>query len=93
MHQPSTRTDGCVNALVDPEDDVEAVLRQFDLELKFGPCTGMTRYERWMRAKSLGLDPPQDILDLLRAVHADVTCGDPSDHGAEHVHSLFEGRI
>ncbi|KAG0330518.1 hypothetical protein BG004_002081 [Podila humilis] len=45
--------------------DVEKVLRQFDLTSKYGPCTDMTRLERWERAFMLGLNPPQHIKDTL----------------------------
>eukprot|EP00205_Picochlorum_sp_RCC944_P003406 CAMPEP_0182616636 /NCGR_PEP_ID=MMETSP1330-20130603/39046_1 /TAXON_ID=464278 /ORGANISM="Picochlorum sp., Strain RCC944" /LENGTH=111 /DNA_ID=CAMNT_0024836693 /DNA_START=73 /DNA_END=405 /DNA_ORIENTATION=- len=47
------------------EEREEKVLRQFDLNSKYGPCTGMTRIERWDRAQELGLNPPQEILTLL----------------------------
>ncbi|XP_053548338.1 DNA polymerase delta subunit 4 isoform X2 [Bombina bombina] len=40
-------------------------LIQFDLDWHFGPCTGITRLERWQRAQSLGLSPPQIVSDLL----------------------------
>ncbi|KAI1302163.1 hypothetical protein EDD11_005654 [Mortierella claussenii] len=43
----------------------EKVLRQFDLASKFGPCIDLTRLERWERAFELGLDPPQQVKDLL----------------------------
>jgi len=44
---------------------VGEVLRQFDISAKYGPCLGMTRYERWLRAFDLGLDPPAAVLDIL----------------------------
>ena len=28
---------------------------------EYGPCVGMTRFERWERAKSLGLNPPKEV--------------------------------
>ncbi|KAF9928527.1 hypothetical protein FBU30_002326 [Linnemannia zychae] len=45
--------------------DSEKMLRQFDLASKYGPCTDMTRLERWERAFNLGLHPPQHVKDLL----------------------------
>ncbi|KAF9137585.1 hypothetical protein BGX30_010098 [Mortierella sp. GBA39] len=45
--------------------DSEKMLRQFDLASKYGPCTDMTRLERWERAFTLGLHPPQHIKDTL----------------------------
>ncbi|XP_058496836.1 DNA polymerase delta subunit 4 [Solea solea] len=54
------------------ESDSEAVredelhkLRQFDLDWRFGPCTGISRLQRWERAKLHGLDPPEEIRELL----------------------------
>lgn len=29
---------------------------------QYGPFTGVTRVERWVRAKRLGLDPPIEVL-------------------------------
>ncbi|GJJ72227.1 DNA polymerase delta subunit 4 [Entomortierella parvispora] len=43
----------------------EKMLRQFDLASKYGPCTDMTRLERWDRAFALGLEPPQDVKDMI----------------------------
>ncbi|KAF9571574.1 hypothetical protein EC968_000391 [Mortierella alpina] len=50
------------------QDDLskeEKTLRQFDLASMYGPSLDLTRLERWERAFSLGLDPPQHIKDLL----------------------------
>ncbi|GBF91498.1 hypothetical protein Rsub_04238 [Raphidocelis subcapitata] len=46
-------------------------LRAFDLSSKFGPCTGMTRLERWERASRLGLQPPEEVRRILVAAGAD----------------------
>ena len=47
-------------------DALEARLRrEFDLENKFGPVTGMTRMERWERAQRMGLDPPSWVRDEI----------------------------
>lgn len=43
----------------------EQLLKQFDLSSKYGPCIGMTRLERWERAKKLELCPPQEVYDIL----------------------------
>lgn len=48
----------------------EVVLRAFDLELQYGPCTGLTRLERWERAKQLGFEPPESICKLLKELPA-----------------------
>ncbi|KAI7853971.1 DNA polymerase delta, subunit 4-domain-containing protein [Circinella umbellata] len=44
---------------------VDILLRKFDLDYQFGPCVGLTRLERWNRAKKLGLNPPQEVKDVL----------------------------
>nr|DBA19495.1 TPA: hypothetical protein GDO54_015326 [Pyxicephalus adspersus] len=46
-------------------------LVKFDLDWQFGPCTGITRMERWQRAQDLGLRPPQDIKQILLTHSAD----------------------
>lgn len=33
---------------------------------RFGPCTGVTRLQRWERAAKLGLDPPAEVPELVR---------------------------
>ena len=43
----------------------ENLLRSFDLNSRFGPCTGVSRLERWERAQGLGLNPPNEVRDLL----------------------------
>ncbi|KAM8773173.1 DNA polymerase delta subunit 4 [Acanthopagrus latus] len=46
-------------------------LRQFDLDWRFGPCTGISRMQRWERAKLHGLNPPEEIRWLLLQTHTD----------------------
>uniref|UniRef100_UPI0037E8A361 DNA polymerase delta subunit 4 n=1 Tax=Semicossyphus pulcher TaxID=241346 RepID=UPI0037E8A361 len=46
-------------------------LRQFDLDWRFGPCTGISRLQRWERAKLHGLNPPEEIRDLLLLTDTD----------------------
>ncbi|KAI8830660.1 DNA polymerase delta, subunit 4 [Chytriomyces cf. hyalinus JEL632] len=41
------------------------VLRQFDLDMKFGPNVGLTRLARWERAQKFQLDPPSKVLEIL----------------------------
>ena len=40
-------------------------LRIFDLTSKYGPCVGITRLQRWERAKKWGLEPPDEIREIL----------------------------
>lgn len=56
------------------------MLRQFDLNMAYGPCLGMTRLERWERACKLGLNPPEEIEALLKGGKVQTNC-------------LWDGRI
>ncbi|KAH6915770.1 DNA polymerase delta, subunit 4-domain-containing protein [Coprinopsis sp. MPI-PUGE-AT-0042] len=47
------------------QNRVHKILRVFDLSYEYGPAVGMTRLERWERAKALGLNPPKEIYDIL----------------------------
>ncbi|KAM5225174.1 DNA polymerase delta subunit 4 isoform 1-T1 [Hipposideros larvatus] len=42
------------------------LLRQFDLAWQYGPCTGITRLQRWHRAQQMGLDPPPEVHQVLQ---------------------------
>ncbi|KAL1282043.1 hypothetical protein QQF64_000846 [Cirrhinus molitorella] len=50
--------------LSEREKDLQE-LKKFDLDWKFGPCTGISRLQRWERAALHGLNPPQEIKDIL----------------------------
>lgn len=61
-------TSGSKDASALPNPKVKAELDrliQFDLNWEYGPCSGITRLERWERAESFGQKPPQDIRDLI----------------------------
>lgn len=60
--------------LVDDYDEHEEVLRQFDMNMAYGPCLGMSRMARWERANSLGLNPPKDVERLLRGGKTSLEC-------------------
>ena len=47
-------------------EHVMARLKQFDLDIEFGPCTGVTRQERYDRAISLGKQPDPHIESWLQ---------------------------
>lgn len=49
------------------EEAVDAILKSFDLDSRYGPCAGMTRLERWERADLLGLHPSQDVKRFIEA--------------------------
>ncbi|NWX35472.1 DPOD4 polymerase, partial [Notiomystis cincta] len=57
----------CPRALLQPSLDpaLLEMLRRFDLSWEYGPCTGITRLQRWERAQDLGLSPPGPIRDAL----------------------------
>ncbi|NXD29848.1 DPOD4 polymerase, partial [Spelaeornis formosus] len=48
-----------------PDPALLEMLRRFDLSWEYGPCTGITRLQRWERAQELGLSPPGPIRDVL----------------------------
>ncbi|KAL4326275.1 hypothetical protein GQ457_11G005950 [Hibiscus cannabinus] len=52
----------------------EEALRQFDMNMAYGPCLGITRMARWERAQRLGLDPPKEIRYLLKGGNVKVEC-------------------
>ncbi|KAL3837933.1 hypothetical protein ACJIZ3_022524 [Penstemon smallii] len=60
--------------LQDEYDDKEEVLRQFDMNMAYGPCLGMTRLDRWKRANALGLNPPRELETMLRAGKVNSDC-------------------
>lgn len=47
----------------DTADEAD-ILRVFDLSASYGPCVGVTRLQRWERAKKWGLNPPEEVSDL-----------------------------
>lgn len=47
------------------KDEAERILVKFDLDPSFGPCSGLTRKERFLLAKKLGLNPANNVLDLI----------------------------
>lgn len=44
---------------------LDKLLRQFDLNTSYGPCAGVSRLDRWNRAKRLGQEPPEEVRDIL----------------------------
>jgi DNA polymerase delta subunit 4 len=43
-------------------EDRERKAREFDMDMRYGPCLGLTRAQRWHRAAALGLAPPSHAL-------------------------------
>lgn len=50
----------------DNVNDDEILLRLFDMNQEYGPCTGVTRKQRWLRAQKFNKNPPQNIMDMLK---------------------------
>ena len=48
------------------------ILKQFDLDYRFGPCYGIPRMERWNWAKSRNLEPPDNVRALIEAKPGDT---------------------
>lgn len=59
---------------VPDHSEEEMILRLFDMNMTYGPCFGMTRLERYERAKKWGLNPPQEIENLLKGVNVRPEC-------------------
>ncbi|KAK7258715.1 hypothetical protein RIF29_24297 [Crotalaria pallida] len=49
----------------DGYSESETKLRQFDMDMTYGPCIGMTRKKRWERAQKFGMNPPIEIKMIL----------------------------
>ncbi|XWS64996.1 hypothetical protein CRYUN_Cryun05aG0052800 [Craigia yunnanensis] len=65
---------------IDDFDEQEQVLRQFDMNMAYGPCLGITRLARLERAQRLGLSPSKEIENLLKGGKVKLEC-------------LFDGRV
>lgn len=60
-------------------------LKQFDMNMKYGPFIGIRRMERFQRAKKLQLDPPKNIKIILEAYDAsEVHFPSFQDYGYSH---------
>ncbi|CAI5489029.1 unnamed protein product [Closterium sp. Naga37s-1] len=72
------------DAIVAPPQEqaehTERALQLFDMDMAFGPCTGLSRLERWQRANRLGLNPPPHVRALLES----ASCREDS---------VWEGRV
>lgn len=47
------------------QNKIHQILRVFDMSYEYGPCVGMSRLERWERAASFGLNPPDEVRHIL----------------------------
>ncbi|XP_020084365.1 DNA polymerase delta subunit 4-like [Ananas comosus] len=60
--------------LVDDYGEEEERLRQFDMDMRYGPCIGLGRLQRWERAAAMGLNPPPDVARILQRPSAALEC-------------------
>mmetsp|Transcript_512 Transcript_512/g.860 ORF Transcript_512/g.860 Transcript_512/m.860 type:complete len:117 (+) Transcript_512:206-556(+) len=51
--------------VLEAEEDYELALRKFDLDMKYGPCAGISRTQRYNRAVELGMAPPEWIPEYI----------------------------
>ncbi|KAH3886716.1 hypothetical protein DPMN_010729 [Dreissena polymorpha] len=49
------------------QDNDFAVLKEFDLNWKYGPSMGITRLERWARAEKHGMKPSPRVKEIIEA--------------------------
>ncbi|KAI5467037.1 DNA polymerase delta, subunit 4-domain-containing protein [Mariannaea sp. PMI_226] len=63
----------------------EKVLRYFDVSSQYGPCIGISRKKRWLRADRLGLSPPVEVLAVLIQEEAK----DNKKAGAAHMDDIL----
>ncbi|KAJ3187922.1 hypothetical protein HDU85_006315 [Gaertneriomyces sp. JEL0708] len=54
-----------VKDLLSDRPSLLKLLRDFDLNYAYGPCVGLSRLERWKRAKKLDLNPPENVGAVL----------------------------
>jgi len=47
------------------QNEIHEILRVFDLSYEYGPCIGVSRLDRWERAKMIGLNPPSEVYEIL----------------------------
>ncbi|RLN04300.1 delta DNA polymerase [Panicum miliaceum] len=45
-------------------EERERAAREFDMDMRYGPCLGLTRAQRLRRAAALGLAPPPALLAI-----------------------------
>merc|ERR1711998_814285 len=65
----------------------QQILHEFDLAMKYGPCVGLTRTERWDRAHKLGMNPPENVKQMLETLAGDTS------NKSQHEDAIFERRI
>ncbi|KAI4310691.1 hypothetical protein MLD38_035648 [Melastoma candidum] len=70
---PALMAHGSLDLQVDHSKD-EELLRDFDMNMAYGPCLGMSRAARWDRAQKLGLNPPKEVEVILKSGRVGSNC-------------------
>ncbi|XP_047329211.1 uncharacterized protein LOC124932599 isoform X1 [Impatiens glandulifera] len=55
-------------------DEKEQILKEFDMNMLYGPCLGISRIDRWERANKQFLNPPKEIESLLKEAKFSPNC-------------------
>ncbi|KAJ3041479.1 hypothetical protein HDV00_009275 [Rhizophlyctis rosea] len=63
--EPEVEIPEDIKTLLADKEQLLQILRDFDLDYKYGPCVGLSRMERWERAAKLDLEPPDLIGKIL----------------------------
>ncbi|KAG0134299.1 DNA polymerase delta, subunit 4-domain-containing protein [Tuber indicum] len=71
----------------------EKILRNFDMQVKYGPCIGPTRWQRWKRAEAFGLNPPVEVLAVILAEELRDGVGVGSDFGRDSRRAYLESLL
>lgn len=81
--KPERNDSGRANGLSEAE---QRLLFDFDVCVKYGPCTGMSRGQRWERAERFGLEPPADVKAILERMQDDSSVQDCVWHNVTSAH-------
>eukprot|EP01134_Creolimax_fragrantissima_P000928 CFRG0928T1 len=63
--KPLRKTANRTDTTSEPSAEEACILKAFDLNSSYGPCVGITRRERWIRAQKFGKTPDPAILGIL----------------------------
>jgi len=74
------------------ETDAEVLLRKFDMNVVWGPCTGLSRLQRWQRAEQMHLNPPPYVPSLLGPLAA-APASQPQTKAGVGSHSVFQTQV
>lgn len=67
-----TQTDLNTAAKETTKDNDLIILKQFDLNIKYGPCYNIKRLQRWNWANGHNLKPPEKVKQLVDANQNDT---------------------